>query len=630
MKKKELVQFQDLASNSFLGLILSLTVLSVTQFGLTGSFFMVVVIITNFMISRSISKFLISFFLTISIFAITIAVLMALTDKTFSSFFSLAVFSIMFLVASLYVASQEWIHQSDNTRDTILVLIPVLIILTWYNLLTSVGTSTASDRLTWLVSHGEDNASWLGAINSLSPAHEGGIFHGLTGGGGPALMPIVSILDGIATISGSRYYSDLSTMTLMNAYGLTLLISLITASVLSISLIRSMQKGKDSILVIASGVVVTLLTYLLNSTIALQGHLSAALAVSAFMGASLICLNVDLNLMTYKQKLFLVVPIVLLIPGFWYPLAPFTLIFIFLLFTDGFREKGLAKSRKATLIFCAAVAVASLPLLRDSFFSTGGISPLSFLAFAGGVIQLSALAYVILVALILLNLKFGLIAAQKQKSMMLLNLITSLGLYLSVTWTATYMLPQSGGPMYAVFKLSIVAFAAALPLAMALVIHQLREEFIDSKIFMTAVALIAVLIGAGIPEVANYRSPSRFAEVRWAEPISEIARTNPNSQILCLSALDPLESHLCTRFAVALTASQNELSTNWLSAVRDRIPEDSWQDLLITPFNDRALTENQEILVVYLDSTQEVETRYPWANKMLTENKVKADQFMNQ
>jgi hypothetical protein len=630
VKKKELSKFQDFASNSVLGIILSLTVLSVTQFGLEGSFFMAVVIFSNFMISRSISKFLISFFLSISIFAITITILMAITDKTFPTLFSLAVFSIMFLVASLYVASQDWIYQSPNTSETILVLIPVLVILTWYNLLTNVGTSTASDRLTWLVSHGEDNASWLGAINSLSPVHEGGIFHGLTGGGGPALMPIVSVLDGVATISGSSYYSDLSTMTLMNAYGLTLLISLITASVLSISLIKSMHKGKDSILVIASGVVVTLLTYLLNSTIALQGHLSAALAVSAFMGASLICLNVDLNLMTYKRKLFLVGPIVLLIPGFWYPLAPFTLIFIFLLFTDGFREKGLAKSRKVTLIICAAAAAATLPLLRDSFFSTGGINPLNFLAFAGGVIQLSAFAYVILVALILINLKFGLIAAGTQRSMMLLNLMISLGLYLSVTWIATYILPQSGGPMYAVFKLSIVAFAAILPLAIALVIHQLRKEFIDSKIFITAVALIGVVIGAGIPEVANYRSPSRFAEVRWAKSISEIARTNPNSQILCLSALDPLESHLCTRFAVALTASQNELSTNWLSAVRDRIPEDSWQDLLITPFNDRVLTENQGILIVYLDSTQDVETRYPWASKLLTESKVKADQFMNQ
>lgn len=629
MTNSKVSMYKEHAFRLVIGLILSLLVLSITEFGIKGSIFTAVIVITNFMLSRSLARFLISLYVALSIFAITVAASMAISNKTIPSILALCFFLMIFLVASLYLGAQDWKYQTTSVRDSALVLIPVFPIVTWYNLLTNIGKSSAADRLTWFVSHGEDNASWIGAINSLSPAHEGGLFHGLTGGGGPALMPIVSILDGLASMSGNRYYSDLSTLTLMNVYGLTLLIALLTASVLSLSVVKLRQMGYDSTLTIASGFVVSLFTYLFYSTISLQGHLSAALAVSAFMGASLICLNVDLNLITGWQRIGLAAPIVLLIPGFWYPMAPFALFFFSLIFFDEFRKKQLSKTSKTSLALIGTVFFISLPLIRNTFFSTGEINPLDFLAFAGGVIQLSSLSYIILIVLMLVNLNFGLVVSRKNSSMMLVNLLTSLGLYLSIMWIVTYLLPKSGGPMYGVFKLSIVAFAAVLPMAIALVIHKSRLEFRDTRIFITVVSLVAVLVGAGIPEIANYRAPSRFADVRWAEPVTKIAQQNPNSQILCLSALDPLESHLCTRFAVALTASQDELSTNWLSAVRDRIPKDSWNDSLIVPFNNRASSPNSSILVIYLDSVEEVDAKYPWAVELLSGSKVQANQMNN-
>jgi hypothetical protein len=599
---------------NLLGLGLSALVLITTEFGFRGSIAILVLIQICFYLSKSILKFTLAFFTALSFYAITSTIFLFFVDAVVPSVLLLTYFCILFACLSIYIGRQKWDLFKIDTVESYLTLVPAAIFIVWFAWSMSKISDTTSARISWLVTQGEDNASWITGISSLSTLRSGGVEFGNNAGGGPLTMPIVSLADGFAAISGLSDKSDLAPLTLINLYGLIVVISLIAASLISLMIVKLSSSSRDLVLVFSSSFMSVMIAYLILGSFIEYAHLTAAMALCAFFGAaiaSILSVKAKFSRLATRSVIGL---LILLIAGIWYPLAPFVLIFFVFVMFDEFKA-ATADSKRMSLVLLSSFGLLIVSVtFSKTLFSLGDFTFFDYLSFAGGVTSLSSIGFILLIALMLFSLRFASVLADTSKSLYLTNILSSLVVYVAFVWLTSYLTPQ-GNPNYAAYKLSLFAFGAVATIALPYAISTIRKRICINRSFLAACSVVLILLGATTPEIFNLRFAQRYQEQRWAKPLAELVRQNPNSQIVCLSQ-EAFESYICTRFATAMTAANSKFSADWRSAVGGRVPDEDIDKLIVLPFNESQNDLEEKIAVLFLDDEVLVEARHPWVVRL--------------
>jgi len=420
----------------------------------------------------------------------------------------------------------------------------------------------------------EDNSAWLSTARGFAAGNisASGFTHPTAQS--PAVGPIIALISAFTRLGNRSIEARphvLALETVRNAFVLLIISASIAAGAISRNARMRRTKNLKTVDIFTVFFCVIAEFMLFNLLFIQHGFLS-------FMGAAVFTLlaiefctstnNSDPTFSNYAMIILLLVGI----GSSWWGTTPVSAFLLFLLIIELIKNyKDAPKTTTSSIIFCLIVGGIVLNQMRDLIF-TGSSTLINAVSSTGTVEELSSMAIVAVIGIILAGISQPLFGSHAPESTELLNVNTIFAIsaiFAMAIWVASFI--QTGAPNYAAYKIAYFLILLAVPIAFSFPtfnIHSNSKSSFNLASFSQPIFMFFI-IGTISTTFGYVKLSTPAPDLGFKSKIIEALDSNPNSIVMCVHSDEEnrIKAYVCSRFAQALSRSESPLTQNWMGAI---------------------------------------------------------------
>jgi hypothetical protein len=420
----------------------------------------------------------------------------------------------------------------------------------------------------------EDNSAWLSTAKGFALGNNSASGFTHPTAQSPAVGPIIALISALTRL-GSRSMEArphvLALATVRNTFALLIISASITAGAISRNAIKRRTNTPKAVDIFTVFFCVIAEFMLFNLLFIQHGFLS-------FMGAAVFALlaiefctstrNSNPLFSNYATAILLLVGM----GSSWWGTTPISAFLLFILVLGMIkRYKDSPKTIASSTIFCIIVGGLVLNQMRDLIF-TGSSTLINAVSSTGTVEELSPLAIVIVVGIILAGISQSLFNSQARESTELLNVNTIFvfsTIFAMSIWITSFI--QTGAPNYAAYKIIYFLILLTVPIAFSFptfIVHPSSKSNFNLASFSQPIFTF-FLIGMISTTFGYIKLSTPGPDLGFKNKIIEALDANPDSIVVCVHSDEEnrIKAYVCSRFAQALSRSESPLTQNWMQAI---------------------------------------------------------------
>ena len=476
----------------------------------------------------------------------------------------------------------------------------------------------------------EDNSAWLSTAKGFATGNISaqGFTHPTAQS--PAVGPTIALISAFTRLGNRSVEARphvLALATVRNTFALLIISASITAGAISRNaIVRRTKDPKAIAIAIFTVLFCVIAEFMLFNLLFIQhGFLS-------FMGAAVFALlaiefctstrNSNPIFSNYSTAILLLVGM----GSSWWGTTPVSAFLLFIVIFGLIRRyKDSPKTTISSTIFCIFVGGLVLNQMRDLIF-TGSSTLTNAVSSTGTVEELSPMAIVVVIGIILAGISQPLFNSHARESTELLNanaIFAISTIFAMAIWITSFI--QTGAPNYAAYKIVYLLILLTVPIAFSFptfYIHSNSKSSFNLASFSQPIFMF-FLIGTISTTFGYIKLSNPEPDLGFKSKIIEALDSDPKSIVMCVHSDEEnrIKAYVCSRFAQALSRSESPLTQNWMQAIvyPDQSPngaaipqEETSGGQALKAFNETLVSSKRPISVVVFPDPNFDPTNFDW------------------